>query len=34
MTVNLLVVMDDITRIKIRKDSTIAMLWAGRPLCP
>lgn len=29
MTVNLLVVMDDITRIKIRKDSTIAMLWAA-----
>ncbi|HEX5360008.1 MAG TPA: glutathione synthase [Fluviicoccus sp.] len=29
MTVNLLVVMDDISRIKIKKDSSIAMLWAA-----
>ena len=29
MIVNLLVVMDDISRIKIKKDSSIAMLWAA-----
>lgn len=29
MTIKLLVVMDDITRINIKKDSTIAMLWAA-----
>lgn len=29
MTIKLLVVMDDISHIKIKKDSTIAMLWAA-----
>ena len=29
MTIKLLIVMDDIRRINIKKDSTIAMLWAA-----
>ena len=29
MSVNLLVVMDDISQIKVKKDSSIAMLWAA-----
>jgi glutathione synthase len=29
MTIKLLMVMDDIRRINIKKDSSIAMLWAA-----